>query len=143
MRDNTDPGIERLRRCPLFASFPDSELAAVLQLTDEIEVEAGRVLTRQESPAREAFVIVEGTCRLWVDDVEVAVVGPGDVVGEIGLLDVGGRSATVVADTAVRLLAMDPRGFAVFVERQPAGRAVMRQLVARLRGADARATTTG
>ncbi len=93
-------------------------------------------------PAREAFLIVEGTCRVLVDEVEIAVVGLGDVVGEIGVLDVGGRSATVVADTAVRVLAMDPRGFAAFMDRQPVGRSVMGQLVARLRAVDARATTT-
>lgn len=38
----TEAGIERLRACPLFASFPDDDLAAVLDLADEIVVEAGR-----------------------------------------------------------------------------------------------------
>jgi CRP-like cAMP-binding protein len=134
-RKTEDPAVSRLRACPLFGELTTGELSEIVAMSDEAHVPAGRRLIRQGELGHEAFVILDGSCRVLVDDVEVATLGPGDIVGEMGLLEVGTRSATVVTDTQTHLLAMEPRSFTAFVESH--GRQhVMQQLARRLRRAN-------
>ena len=94
------------------------------------------MLCRQGALGREAFVVVDGTLAVEVDGVEVAWVGPGDLCGEMALLEDGRRSATVRAVTPARLVVLDVKEFHHIVEAIPTvGRRVMAEL-ARRRQAD-------
>ena len=71
----------------------------------------GQVLVRQGEPGEEFFVIIEGRAAVIRNDSYLAVRGPGSFVGELALLDRGKRSASVVAETKMRLLVMSVREF--------------------------------
>jgi CRP-like cAMP-binding protein len=81
-------------------------LALVARHADEVNVEAGQVLARDGEVAREFFVIKEGTATVTREGSEINHLGPGDFFGEIGLLETPRRTATVTADTSMRLIVM-------------------------------------
>ncbi len=50
------------------------------------------------------FAIVAGTATVSIDGEDIRTLGPGDVFGEVAVLSGGRRSATVVANTPMRLI---------------------------------------
>ena len=80
-------------------------------------------------------MIEAGEANVHKDGQLIGSVGPGDVVGEIGLLVTGARTASVVATTPMRLVAIFSRDFKQIEKRMPAIatslRATMRERVAR------------
>jgi CRP-like cAMP-binding protein len=107
----TDTKLEMLRNVSLFATMSPKELAAVGQLADTVDVPAGHVLMRQGSSGGEAFVIAAGNVLVEHDGVEVAKLGPGDVVGEMALLSEGTRNSTVTTTEPSTLLVLAHREF--------------------------------
>jgi CRP/FNR family transcriptional regulator, cyclic AMP receptor protein len=131
--------LDELAGVPLFAGATTKELEEISKLTTEVNLESGTTLMTQGEVAREAFVILEGTAEVSVDGAVVATLGPGACVGEIGLLDKGPRSATVVATSALSALVLDPREFGSLLLNVPAITVkVASALAARVRELDAR-----
>src|SRR5436309_9970564 len=106
-----DAKLELLGNIPLFSACTKRDLARIASLTDEIDVPKGKVLTRQGEPGRECFVIVDGTATASMRGRRSSPMGPGSFFGEISLLDGGPRSATVTAETDMRLLVLTSQGF--------------------------------
>ena len=132
-----DLKIELLRGVPGLGSVPDNDLAGLVTLLDEIRVEPGHVLTREGVVAREAFIVIEGKADVFLDGELIATVGPGEFVGEMGMLDHFPRVATVRASTPMELLVIGPKAFAAFADHPGVGRAMATQLSQRLRRAEA------
>ncbi len=120
---------------PWLATLPDRVRRDLSALGTEIRVGVGKALTTEAGVGREAFVVLEGTATVLVGGEPVAHAGPGAFVGEMSLLDHRQRSATVVAETDMRLLVFDPRSFADLLDHQPVLRELGRQLSERLRAA--------
>src|SRR5687768_13239568 len=118
---------------PWLATLPDRVRRDVSALGTELRVVAGKVLTTEAGVGREAFLVLDGTATVLVGGEPVAHAGPGAFVGEMSLLDHRQRSATVVAETEMRLLVFDPRSFADLLDHQPILRELGRQLSERLR----------
>ncbi|TDD76730.1 cyclic nucleotide-binding domain-containing protein, partial [Actinomadura rubrisoli] len=101
------------------------------------EYAAGAVLFRENHRADRVIVIEEGTVKVSVDaggtDREIALRGPGDLIGERAMLLVRERSATVVALTPVRVLVASAGAFNAFLDEHPRVIAVLeRQFYDRL-----------
>jgi CRP/FNR family transcriptional regulator, cyclic AMP receptor protein len=111
---------ERLAGLPVFADLDDGQRAEVAGSTREVRVEAGETLATQGDNAYEFFVIEAGEAEVRRDGEVIASVGQGDVVGEIGLLVTGTRTASIVATTPMRLIAMFSREFKQVEDRMPA-----------------------
>ena len=114
-----DPTLEHIARIPLFADCTKKELQHLRSLCDEIDVAAGKVLTKQGSVGYECFVIVSGTAAVSIDDQVVTSLGAGAYFGELALLDKQPRSATVTAITPMTVLVMGPREFSSALETVP------------------------
>jgi CRP/FNR family cyclic AMP-dependent transcriptional regulator len=108
-----------LRGTPLFAGCSKAELVELAICADELEADEGQVLTREGTPAREFFVLVEGTAAVSRKDVKVAELGAGGWFGEIALLTYRPRTATVTATSPVRALVIRDRDFRRVVETMP------------------------
>jgi CRP/FNR family transcriptional regulator, cyclic AMP receptor protein len=129
--------IKLLRGIELFAGCNTTELGRISSLTTEHCLGAGTVLTRQGEPGLEAFVMIEGAASARRNDRTVAELGPGSLFGELALLDGDRRTATVVADTDVRLLVLSRREFASLLAVAPSvGQKIIGQLGRRLRMTD-------
>jgi len=132
-----DPKVERLAKVQLFSACNQRELSRIAQLAEEIEVPAGRVLIRQGDPGREAFVIRDGRAKATVRGKKSVQLGPGECFGEMALLDAAPRSATVTAESDMRLLVLDSRQFSTLLEDQPnIGRRVLAAVGERVRNAE-------
>lgn len=135
----TDPMIGRLRTVPGLSNLPDRTLARMVPFVDQTDVAPGQVLTREGVASRQAFIVVSGQANVFVDGELIATIGPGEFVGEMGMLDNQPRSATVRAETAMRLLVIGPRAFSTIVNEPSIAKAMATQLSQRLRRVDARA----
>ena len=96
----------RLQKIPVFAGLSDEELRHVAQLAAEVSVEAGKELVREGDYAYDVLAIEEGTARVERDGRVVAELGPGDVLGEMGVLERSQRNATVVSTSPMLLVTL-------------------------------------
>lgn len=123
-----------LRRVPLFADLSTAQLEGVAPFVDEVETEAGHVLIGQAEFGQELLIIVDGTAEVTRDGRHLRDVGPGDVIGEISLLDGGPRTATVIAREPTTVLSISKRAFDTVLDRVPGlPHELLRALAARLR----------
>lgn len=131
---NDDPKIERLAAIAAFAGCRRRELRRAAALVDEVARRAGDVLVRQGGRGDEVFVVVNGRATVFRNDAWVADLGPGDLIGEISLLDGAPRTATVIAQTDVELLVLDRRAFDRLVVEVPfVARRLLTAIAERLR----------
>jgi cAMP-dependent protein kinase regulator len=96
----------RLKKIPVFADVDDEELRHIANLMAEVSVPEGKELVREGDYAYDVLVIEEGTASVEKSGGKVADVGPGDVVGEMGVLERAQRNATVVATSPMRLFTL-------------------------------------
>jgi CRP/FNR family transcriptional regulator, cyclic AMP receptor protein len=114
-----DAKIELLKRVPLFAGCSKSELRELAKSADELDIREGTVLTREGRPAREFFVLIDGTARVTKDGKTIADLGAGDWFGEIALITNSPRTATVTATSPGDVLVITDRRFHSVVETMP------------------------
>ena len=114
-RVTQDDKIARLEAVPLLADCTRRQLKAVARITEVIEVPAATVLARQGQPGNEFYLIVDGSARVEVTPRKRTRLGPNAFFGEMSLLDGGERSATVIAETPMRLLVIKRRDFATLL----------------------------
>lgn len=114
-----DPKIDLLGRLGLFEDLPARRLRDIAAVFDVVELEPGHHLTEQGRLGQEFFVVVNGVASVDVDGVNVAAVGPGDLVGELAVLDTRTRTATVTARTAMTVLVAERRSLAPLLGRIP------------------------
>jgi CRP/FNR family transcriptional regulator, cyclic AMP receptor protein len=111
--------IDLIRRVPLFARCSKPELKEIAMLADEIDLRAGKELTRQGALGREFFVLLEGTADVKKDNRKVNTLGPGDFFGEIALVTDVPRTATVTTTSPVLALVITDRAFRELLREQP------------------------
>jgi CRP/FNR family transcriptional regulator, cyclic AMP receptor protein len=97
---------DRLKGLPPFSWLPDDVRERFVVWVDEVKVDAGRTLAEQGDYAYEIFAIEDGKAEVHRNGDRIAELGPGDFFGEMGVLETGQRTATVVATTPMRLLTL-------------------------------------
>jgi CRP-like cAMP-binding protein len=95
---------ERLTRFDLFSELPDEQLDKLTGTVKEWSADAGDTLIKSGGSSFQLFAIEDGKVDVCDHGEPVASVGPGEVVGEIGVLKRGLRKATVE-------VAQDAKGF--------------------------------
>jgi aromatic-L-amino-acid/L-tryptophan decarboxylase len=80
---------------PLFVAVDDRDVAALLASATERRVTAGETLIEQWDTSRDVYVVIDGRFSVRDGDVEIALVGPGDFVGEMAAVDWGAGFGTV------------------------------------------------
>ena len=104
---------------PLFAECTDAELARIAAIARTVETPAGTVVTEIGKPGDSFAFIIDGRVSVQTPAGAAPALGPGDFFGEMSLLDGGPRSATVVADTPLRLLVIHRRNFWKLLKEAP------------------------
>lgn len=119
MRLRKDAKTELISRVPLFSQCSKRELALVAGIADEIDLPEGKELTREGAPAREFFVLVDGTADVLSKGRRINKLKAGDFFGEIALVHDSPRTATVKAASPVRALVVTDRNFRRLLEESP------------------------
>src|ERR687884_199411 len=94
-------GLDALAALPLFQGLTRDQLEQVSALVHRRTVPAETTLMLAEQPGEVAYLIVSGTVKVHAEqadgsDVILAILGPGELVGELSLIEPQGRSANVV-----------------------------------------------
>ncbi|MGE5227076.1 MAG: cyclic nucleotide-binding domain-containing protein [Planctomycetaceae bacterium] len=128
--------IDRLAQVPIFAGCKNRELQTIAKAVRPIEHERGTVIAGEGEPGAGLFVIDEGECDVTIGGRTVNHLKAGDFFGEMALLDGGPRTATVIATTDVRLLALTEWVFrGLLVEHPSIAIRTLEAMAARLRSA--------
>ena len=113
-----------LKGIPLFEGMSDRELDMLLALTTTKKLKKRAYLFRKGDPGNALFAVLEGRLKATGEgrdgkEMVFSVMDPGEVIGEIALLDQQPRSATVQAVEDVTLLTLHRRDLLPFLERNP------------------------
>ena len=105
---------EVVRRAPLFAALDSDDAEALLTQMSPVRMERGDILFREGESGDSLYVIGEGKIKLGRSSSDgrenlVAILGPGEMFGELSLFDPGPRTmtATAVAETQLMGLGND------------------------------------
>ena len=128
-----DTKVQALKGAPLFEDLSRRELVQLARVCEDLELEPGKVLCKEGQIGHEFFVIVAGKVQITQKDKPVRTLSSGDFLGEIALLTELPRTATVTAETPVRLFVLTGRDFRVVLDNNPnVERKVLRTLARRL-----------
>jgi CRP/FNR family cyclic AMP-dependent transcriptional regulator len=116
---NANPKIALLKQVPLFQELSSRELEQLAAIADEIDVPAGKALTREGLSGKEFVVLAEGIADVVQDGEVVNTLGPGDYFGEIALVTGLPRTATVTTRSPARLLVLTAPAFRSLLDRAP------------------------
>lgn len=99
----TTDALDTLRNCPLFAALRPDELTSLAALGAERRLGRHEVLVNKDDPSTEMFVVLDGRLRVvsYSDggqELDLNWIRPGQVVGELAMIDGCPRSATICAD---------------------------------------------
>ncbi len=140
-RISQDDKIDRLEDVGLLAGCSRRQLRAIARISEVIEVPAATVLARAGTPGEEFFLILDGSARVEVSARKRSRLAPGQYFGEMSLLDGGPRSASVIAETPLRLLVIKRRDFTTLLKEAPElTQSLLATLSQRLRQAEAALT---
>ncbi len=144
---NTSDIRGKLKGNALFAEFTDLELGELLDLLDQVKVQDGDTVVKQDEPGDCMYLVVDGEVRVVHHrggrDIALATLRPGDFFGEIALVDNGPRSADVIAQGNGLLLKISHASVSALAGVYPTAAfkfliAVRRILVSRLRTSNQR-----
>jgi len=115
-------------------SDKDNFLPLLGEDAEAIELHKGETLFKKGDKAIAVYVVKSGTLEIFDGAVVYETLGPGDIVGEMALIDASPRSAAVRAAAESLIVPIDARRFVTMIERTPTfAIRVMRTLVRRLR----------
>jgi CRP/FNR family cyclic AMP-dependent transcriptional regulator len=141
-RVSQDDKIERLEEVGLLAECSRRQLRAIARISEVIEVPEDTVLARSGAAGEEFFLILDGSARVEVSPRKRSRLKPGEYFGEMSLLDGGPRSASVIAETPLRLLVIKRRDFSTLLREAPElTQSLLATLSRRLRTAESSLTT--
>jgi CRP/FNR family cyclic AMP-dependent transcriptional regulator len=131
-----------LKAVPLFASFPDEQLGTIATMVMRRSASRATTIMGAGDATDSLYIVLSGRLKVMMSDsdgkeVILAILGPGEIFGEMGLIDDEPRSASVVSLEPCELLSLSKRDFRkCLAENFEMSMAVMRGLVRRLREAD-------
>ena len=128
-----DPKVAVLRESFGLSGTRQRDLSALATLFDEVRIAPGERLVSEGEAGSELFLIVTGEAAVTSGGEMVATVGPGQLVGEVSLVDQGPRSATVTALTPMETLVAGAESFATLLTDAAVVRRLAVALAHRLR----------
>jgi CRP-like cAMP-binding protein len=114
-----------LRKHPYFADLAPEAFEQLFRYAKLTTYKRGATICSKGDPGNSLFAVISGTVKISVSSPDgrnaiLNLIGPGDIMGEIAVLDGQARSADVIANTNCELYVIDRRDFLPFVRSQPA-----------------------
>jgi uncharacterized membrane protein len=136
--------VEAIGRVPIFSRLEPDDRTMLADFVEEIDAVSGDMLFRVGDEGDRMYIVCEGAVELATTDklgqkIVLHDAGPGELFGELSLLDQGPRTANAVATAPTHLLALDRGALLRFVRARPeAALDMMAVMAARLRATDQR-----
>jgi CRP/FNR family cyclic AMP-dependent transcriptional regulator len=138
-KDNTRSLLAEIQ---LFQGLTSSQLDWVAQHAHQRVFSAGTNVMTVEQPGEAVYIILNGTVKIHVEqgdgrDVILSILGSGDLLGEMSLIDSVGRSASALTLENSLMLWIDKQSFNALLDKfPPMARNLVRILSARVRLSD-------
>jgi CRP-like cAMP-binding protein len=121
----------RLREFGAFEKFSDDELERLVRAAHHTSVSVPWPLIREQTPSDACYILLSGEAGVYVGQDRVAILGPGEVIGESALRRGKLRSATVTTIGAAEVLRIERDDLARLLDEIPALRETMDATAAR------------
>jgi CRP-like cAMP-binding protein len=128
-----------VRQAPLFAALDDEAADALRASMTSIDISRGETLFHEGDPGDRLYVIVDGKVKLGRASGDgrenlLAILGPGEMFGELSLFDPGPRNATATAVADTTLIGLGSDDLGTWLDGRPdVARQLLRALARRLR----------
>jgi CRP-like cAMP-binding protein len=126
----------RLVDIPLFAGLAEAELATIAAAASEVEVAEGQMVATEGDFGHALYAIESGTAEVRSEGALLRTLGPGDPFGEIAVISSGRRTASVVATSPMRLIALFKRDVWALERQAPELAKRLRAVLDAHRGSD-------
>jgi CRP/FNR family cyclic AMP-dependent transcriptional regulator len=115
---------DAVRKAPLFAALEDEAAETLIASMTRSHMERGDVLFREGDQGDRLYVIGEGKIKLGRSSSDgrenlLAILGPGEMFGELSLFDPGPRTATATAVAETQILALSQDQLRSFLASRP------------------------
>jgi CRP/FNR family transcriptional regulator, cyclic AMP receptor protein len=94
----------RLTAIPLFSELSEAEAKRLSAFASETSIADGQILMKEGDYSTELIAIEEGTADVIKGGTKIASLGPGDLIGEMGLLSREPRMADVIATSPMLVI---------------------------------------
>jgi CRP-like cAMP-binding protein len=121
----------RLREFTAFDNFSDADLERLVQTAHHVSRSVPWPLIREQTPSDACYILLSGETGVYVGQDRIAVLGPGEVIGESALRRGKLRSATVTTIGPAEVLRIERDDLDRLLEEIPALRETMEATVAR------------
>jgi CRP-like cAMP-binding protein len=134
--------LDLIRRVPLFSMLTNDQAQSIADGVVKRRLRRGEIIVEQGKKSNALFILLTGRARVLTSDargreVILAVLQPGDYLGEMSLIDNEPHSATVRAEVQTDVLVLGRPEFSrCLPDSSSLSYAILRGLVARLRQAD-------
>jgi uncharacterized membrane protein len=113
-----------LSNITMFELLNEGDRVALAAVVDELTVPEGHTLFQAGDPGDSLFIVRDGEIELFIKDtagqkIVLTNAGPGDMFGELAMLDSGPRTATALALTESEVLVLDRDDLILLFQRQP------------------------
>ncbi len=131
-----------LRQAPLFSALNDEAAAALHSSMTSVKLRRGEVLFHEGDTGDKLYIVADGKVKLGRSSADgrenlLAILGPGQMFGELSLFDPGPRSATVTAVTDTIFLSLSHEDLLRWLDGRPGvANSLLSQLASRLRRAN-------
>jgi signal-transduction protein with cAMP-binding, CBS, and nucleotidyltransferase domain len=123
--------LRRLRGFAAFNKLSDRDLERIVRAADHTSTHAPLPLIYEQTPSDSCYILLSGEAGVYVGQDRVALVGPGEVIGESALRRGKLRSATVTTTGPAEVLRIERDDFARLLDEVPALREIMDDTAAR------------
>jgi len=114
-----------LRKHPIFADLEPEAFDQLCRYAKHTTLKRGAALFAKGDPGLSLYAVISGSVKMSISSADgrnaiLNIIGPGEIFGEMALLDGGARSADAIANSNCELFVIDRREFIPFVKSQPA-----------------------
>lgn len=113
-----------LRKHPYFADLKPDAFDQLCRYAKHTTLKRGATIASKGDPGTSLFAVISGTVKISVSSPDgrnaiLNLIGPGEIFGEVAVLDGQSRTADAIANTNCELFIIDRRDFIPFVRSQP------------------------
>ncbi len=114
-----------LRKQPIFSDLDPEALDQLCRYAKHTTLKRGTTIVSKGDPGNSLIVVISGTIKISVSSPDgrsaiLNLIGPGEIFGEVAVLDGKARTADATANSNCEIYVIDRRDFIPFVRSQPA-----------------------